>query len=43
MESPLVQKRFSIVKIWNENSENKELIKVINNELSDYLNLEDTM
>ena len=37
------KKGFGIVKIWNENSENKELIKVINNELSDYLNLEDTM
>ena len=37
------KKGFSIVKIWNENSENKELIKVINNELSDYLNLEDNM
>ena len=37
------KKGFSIVKIWNKNSENKELIKVINNELSDYLNLEDTM
>ena len=43
MESLLVQKGFSIVKYGMKNSENKELIKVINNELSDYLNLEDTM
>ena len=37
------KKGFSIVKIWNNNSEDCKLVDLINNELSQYLNLDDTL
>ena len=37
------KKGFSIVKIWNNNSKDCKLVDLINNELSQYLNLDDTL
>lgn len=37
------KKGFSIVKIWNNNSKDYKLVELINKELSEYLNLDDTL
>ena len=37
------KKGFSIVKIWNNHSEDQDIMKLLNLELSEYLNLEESL